>query len=76
MSRRGLERLEPQRKEEMKVIKDRRMWEDALKAHFERFLQKVEIAKVPDFYTLTFLKAEVEKMEKHIQGWIDLSEKL
>jgi hypothetical protein len=68
MSRRGLERLEPQRKEEMKVIKDRLMWEDALQAHFENFLQKVEIAKVPDVYTLTFLKAEVEKLEKHVQG--------
>jgi len=76
MSRRGLGRLEPQRREEMKVIKDRLMWEDAMKANFENFLQKVEIAKVPDVYTLTFLKAEVEKMEKHIQGWIDLSEKL
>jgi len=76
MSRRGLGRLEPQRREEMKVIKDRLMWEDALKTNFENFLQKVEIAKVPDVYTLTFLKAEVEKMEKHIQGWIDLSEKL
>ena len=76
MSRRGLDRLEPQRREEMEVIKDRLMWEDALKANFENFLQKVEIAKVPDVYTLTFLKAEVEKMEKHIQGWIDLSEKL
>ena len=76
MSRRGLGRLEPQRREEMKVIKDRLMWEDAMKANFENFLQKVEIAKVPDVYNLTFLKAEVEKMEKHIQGWIDLSEKL
>jgi len=45
------------------VIKDRLIWEDALKEHFENFLQKVEIAKVPDVYTLTFLKAEVEKME-------------
>ena len=76
MSRRGMERLELQRKEEMKVIKDRLMWEDALKAHFENFLQKVEIAKVPDVYTLTFLKTEIEKMEKHVQGWIDLSKKL
>ena len=76
MSRRGLGRLEPERKEEMKVIKDRLMWEDALKANFENFLQKVEIAKVPDVYTLTFLKAEVEKLEKHVQGWIDLSKKL
>jgi hypothetical protein len=76
MSRRGLDRLEPQRGEKMKVIKDRLLWEEALKAHFENFLQKVEIAKVPDVYTLTFLKAEVEKMEKHVQGWIDLSKKL
>jgi hypothetical protein len=76
MSRRGLGRFEPQRREEMKVIKDRLIWEDALKRHFENFLQKVEIAKVPDVYTLTFLKAEVEKMEKHVQGWIDLSKQL
>jgi hypothetical protein len=58
------------------VIQDHLIWEDALKEHFENFLQKVEIAKVPDVYTLTFLKAEVEKMEKHVQGWIDLSKKL
>ena len=60
----------------MKVTKDRLIWEDALKEHFENFLRKVEIAKVPDVYTLTFLKAEVEKMEKHVQGWIDLSKQL
>jgi len=59
-----------------KVIKDSLKWEEALKEHFEKFLQKVEIAKVPDVYTLTFLKAEVEKMEKHVQGWIDLSKQL
>jgi len=58
------------------VIKDRLIWEDTLKRHFENFLQKVEIAKVPDVYTLTFLKAEVEKMGKHVQGWIDLSKQL
>jgi hypothetical protein len=58
------------------VIKDRLIWEDALKEYFENFLQKVEIAKVPDVYTLSFLKAEIEKMEKHVQGWIDLSKKL
>ena len=58
------------------MIKDRLIWEDTLKEHFENFLQKVEIAKVPDVYTLTFLKTEIEKMEKHIQGWIDLSKKL
>ena len=58
------------------MIKDRLIWEDALKEHFENFLQKVEIAKVPDVYTLAFLKAEIEKMEKHVQGWIDLSKKL
>jgi len=58
------------------VIKDRQIWEDALKEHFENFLQKVEIAKVPDVYKMTFLKAEVEKLEKHLQGWIDLSIKL
>ncbi|MCP4629763.1 MAG: hypothetical protein GY850_40590 [bacterium] len=55
---------------------DRQIWEEALKEHFENFLLKVEIAKVPDVYTLTFLKAEVEKMEKHVQGWIDLSNQL
>jgi hypothetical protein len=53
--------------------RDRLIWEDALKEHFENFLLKVEIAKVPDVYTLTFLKAEVEKMENHVQGWIDLT---
>ena len=58
------------------MIKDRLIWEDTLKRHFENFLQKVEIAKVPDVYTLTFLKAKVEKMEKHVQGWIDLSKQL
>ena len=42
---------------------------------FWNFFQQVEIAKVPDIYTLTILKAEVEKMEKHVQGWIDLSKK-
>ena len=47
-----------------------------MKEYFENFLQKVEIAKVPDVYTLSFLKAEIEKMEKHVQGWIDLSKKL
>jgi len=59
-----------------KVIKDRQIWEDTLKEHFENFLQKVEIAKVPDVYTLTFLKAEIDKIEKDVQGWIDLSKKL
>jgi len=58
------------------MIADRLIWEDALKEHFDNFLQKVEIAKVPDVYTLTFLKAEVEKMEKHVQEWIDLSKRL
>ena len=58
------------------MIKNRLIWEDALKEYFENFLQKVEIAKVPDVYTLAFFKAEIEKMEKHVQGWIDLSEKL
>jgi hypothetical protein len=58
------------------MITDRLIWEGALKEHFDNFLQKVEIAKVPDVYTLTFLKAEVEKMEKHVQEWIDLSKKL
>ena len=76
MSRRGQDQLEPQRGEKIKVIKDSLIWEEALKAHFENFLQKVEIAKVPDVYTLTFLKAEVEKLEEHVQGWIDLSKKL
>ena len=59
-----------------KVIKDRQIWEDTLKEHFENFLQKVEIAKVPDIYTLTFLKAEIDKIEQDVQGWIDLSKKL
>jgi hypothetical protein len=58
------------------VVQDRQLWEETLKEHFEMFRQKVEIARVPDVYTLAFLKAEVEKLEKHVQGWIDLSEKL
>ena len=58
------------------MIKDRQIWEDTLKEHFENFLLKVEIAKVPDVYTLTFLKAEIDKIEKDVQGWIDLSKKL
>ena len=58
------------------MVQDRQIWEEALKVHFEMFLQKVEIARVPDVYTLAFLKAEVEKLEKHVQGWIELSEKL
>ena len=58
------------------MIRDRQIWEEALKEYFERFLQKVEIANVPDVYTPTFLKTEVEKMEQHVQGWIDLSKKL
>ncbi len=55
---------------------DRQIWEDTLKEHFDNFLQKVEIAKVPDVYKLTFLKAEIEKIEEDVQGWIDLSKKL
>ena len=58
------------------MIRDRQIWEEALKEYFERFLQKVEIANVPDVYTPTLLKTEVEKMEQHVQGWIDLSKKL
>ena len=58
------------------MVQDRQIWEETLKAHFEMFKQKVEIARVPDIYTLAYLKAEVEKLEKHVQGWIDLSEKL
>jgi len=58
------------------VIKDRQIWENTLKENFEKFLQKVEIAKVPEAYTMTFLKAEVEKLENHLQGWIDLSKEL
>ena len=59
-----------------KVIKDRQIWEDILKEHFENFLQKVEIANVPEVYTIAFLKVEIEKIEKDVQGWIDLSRKL
>jgi hypothetical protein len=58
------------------MIRDRRIWEDALKENFENFLRKMEMAKIPDMYTLTFLKSEVEKLEKHVQEWIDLSKKL
>ncbi len=55
------------------MIKDRHQWEDDLKEHFECFLKKAEMANVPDVYTLAFLKAEVEKMEEHIQGWVKAS---
>ena len=58
------------------MTRDRRIWEDTLKENFENFLRRVEIAKIPDMYTLTFLKSEVEKLEKHVQGWIDLSKQL
>ena len=52
---------------------NRQVWEAALKEYFEDFLRKVELAKVPEIYTLTFLKAEVEDLEKHVESWIDLS---
>ena len=52
---------------------ERHVWEAALKEYFEDFLRKVEMAKVPEVLTLTFLKAEVEKLEDHVTSWIDLS---
>ena len=58
------------------MANDRQIWEAALKKHFEDFLRKVEIANVPEVFTLTFLKDEIAEMEKHVQGWIDLSNHL
>jgi hypothetical protein len=58
------------------MANDRQMWEAALKEHFEDFLRKVEIAKVPEVLILTFLKAEIKEMENRVQGWIDLSNHL
>ena len=55
---------------------DRLIWEESLQKHFEIFLQKMEMVEVPDVYTLTFLKAEIEKMENSVAGWVDLSQKL
>ena len=52
---------------------DRHFWETALKEYFEDFLRKVEIAEVPEVFTLTFLKAEVKKLKDHVESWIDLS---
>ena len=52
---------------------DRHVWETALKEYFEDFLRKVEMAEVPEVLTLTFLKAEVEKLDDHVDSWIDLS---
>jgi len=31
---------------------------------------------VPEVFTLAFLKTEVEKLEKHVESWIDLSKQL
>ena len=58
------------------MANDRQIWEAALKKYFEDFLRKVEIAKVPEVFTVAFLKAEIEEMEKHVQAWIDLSNHL
>jgi hypothetical protein len=63
-------------KEKVKMEDNRHIWEAALKKYFEDFLRKVKMAEVPEVFTLTFLKAEVEEMENHIQGWIDLSKQL
>ena len=52
---------------------DRHFWETALKEYFDDFLRKVEMAEVPEVLTLTFLKAEVKKLEDHVESWIDLS---
>jgi hypothetical protein len=60
-------------KENVKMDNDRHVWEAALKEYFEDFLRKVEMAEVPEVLTLTFLKAEVEKLEDHVDSWIDLS---
>ena len=55
---------------------NRYIWEAALKEYFEDFLRKVEMAEVPEVFTLTFLKTEVEDLEKHVESWIDLSKQL
>ena len=55
------------------MTNDRHVWEAALKEYFEDFLRKVEIARVPEVLTLTFLKGEVKKLEDHVESWIDLS---
>ena len=60
-------------KENVKMDNDRHVWEAVLKEYFEDFLRKVEMAEVPEVLTLTFLKAEVEKLEDHVDSWIDLS---
>ena len=63
-------------KEQVKMANDRHIWEAALKEYFEDFLRKVEMAEVPEVFTLTFLKSEVEKLEDHVESWIDLSNQL
>jgi len=63
-------------KEKIKMADNRHVWEAALKEYFEDFLRKVEMADVPEVFTLTFLKAEVEDLEKHVESWIDLSKQL
>ena len=58
------------------MASDRDIWEAALQEYFEDFLRKVEMAEVPEVFTLTFLKSEVEKLEDHVESWIDLSNQL
>ena len=49
---------------------DRTIWEDILKEQFDFFLKKAALADVPEVYTLTFLKAEVEKLDERVQRWV------
>ena len=58
------------------MASDRDIWEAGLQEYFEDFLRKVEMAEVPEVFTLTFLKSEVEKLEDHVESWIDLSNQL
>ena len=60
-------------KEDVKMSNDRHVWETALKEFFEDFMRKVEMAEVPEVFTLTFLKDEVKKLEDRVDSWIDLS---
>jgi len=66
----------PHIKEKVKMVNNRLVWEAALKKYFEDFLRKLEMADVPEVLILTFLKAEVEKLEDHVESWIDLSKHL
>ena len=46
------------------MIKDSLLWEDTLKEQFEKFIQKVEIAKVPSYVHADILKGKGRKNGK------------